>query len=76
MEKLLITKTEALKVAQDEFTPLCKSWTYTDWDELDWNRIKDLSIRNVLDARKKEAKIAQNSRCLDCPKFLEHVSHP
>ena len=53
---------------------LCDSWMAPEWDELDWSRIKDMHLRNVLDERKKEAVCAQERRCVGCENFLKHVS--
>lgn len=72
--KVMGDKQAAVKLAKDEFEPLCKSWDYSDWDELDWSRIKDLSFRDLLAERKTAAKTAQKAKCLKCPKFAQHFS--
>lgn len=72
--KALSSKKEKQKLAEDVFIPLCKSWTYRDWEEVNWRKIRDLSLQNVLDARAKEAAEAQNRKCLTCPKFLQHFT--
>lgn len=72
--KTLNNKKEAQKLAEEHFIPICKSWTFRDWDEVNWRKIKDLSFQNLLDARKKEAEEAQNKQCLTCPKFLQHYT--
>lgn len=43
------------------------------WDELDWGKVKDLQVRELLVERQKMADIAQNAQCLKCPHFLKHV---
>jgi antiviral helicase SKI2 len=65
---------EALALARDQFVPLCKSWNYRDWDEYDWDRIKNLNFREMFEARKKEAEIATKRECLKCPDFLQHFA--
>jgi len=72
--KTLGNKEEAQKLAEDQFIPLVKSWTYRDWEETNWRKIKDLSLQNILDAREKAAAEAQNRKCIDCPKFLQHFT--
>ncbi|KAI9769955.1 MAG: hypothetical protein M1840_003665 [Geoglossum simile] len=65
---------DALKKGQDEVARLCDSWMAPEWDELDWSRIRDMHLRNVLDERKKEAVCAQERRCVGCENFLKHFS--
>ena len=73
-ELVLISNSEAVKVAQTEFSPLCSSWTQSAWDELELGRVKELQIREVLHQRQVQAAIAQSCECLQCPEFLQHVS--
>ncbi|KAK2853212.1 hypothetical protein FQN49_005295 [Arthroderma sp. PD_2] len=68
----LNVKKEALKVAEKEFSKLCASWTDKTWDELDWGKVKDMPVREVLDQRSQQAKLAQSCACLQCPQFLKH----
>ncbi|KAF2761126.1 antiviral helicase [Pseudovirgaria hyperparasitica] len=72
--KSLNDRKGALEVAKDQFVPVCKSWDFSDWNELDWTKIKDLSFQNILEARKQEAETAQHRACLQCPKFVEHFT--
>lgn len=72
--KALNDKREAEKLANDQFIPLCSSWTYRDWEEVNWRKIKDMSLQNLLDARSKAAEEAQGRKCLTCPKFLQHFT--
>jgi antiviral helicase SKI2 len=74
---LNITK-EAVKFAQKELSKIPGSWATPMWDEMDWSRVKELQLRDVLDRRQAQASIAQSCKCLDCPDFLKHVrcSHP
>lgn len=53
---------------------LCNSWITLDWDELDWARVKDLQLRNLLDKRKEAALAAEQCTCIQCPTFLKHAS--
>jgi antiviral helicase SKI2 len=61
--------------AVKELSRLCQSWELPEWDELDWGKIKDLSIRDLLEKRRQEAEISQHCACVSCPDFLKHVSY-
>ncbi|KAL4778196.1 armadillo-type protein [Aspergillus varians] len=63
---------EAVKFADKELFKYCSSWTTPTWDELDWARIKELQLRDILDQRSKQANIAQSCEALKCPNFLKH----
>lgn len=63
---------EAIKFAEKELSKLCSSWTTPTWDELDWARIKELQLRDILDKRREQANVAQSCDCLKCPDFLKH----
>lgn len=60
--------------AQDELLGLCTDWTTSTWDELDWYKVKDMTVRELLDQRKAVAAKAQDAKCLQCPTFVKHVS--
>jgi antiviral helicase SKI2 len=65
-------KKEAIKFADKELSKLCSSWTSPVWDEMDWARIKELQVRDILEKRQALAAITQSCRCLQCPSFLKH----
>ncbi|EUC37914.1 hypothetical protein COCCADRAFT_84482 [Bipolaris zeicola 26-R-13] len=67
-------KKDTLKLAQDQFLPLCGSWDYEDWDEYDYSRINSLKFRELEEARKKEGLNAVSKECLRCPNFLKHFA--
>lgn len=60
--------------AVDEILTLCDDWTSSEWDELDWYKVKDMTVREILDKRKRVTAIAQDAKCLHCPNFVKHVS--
>jgi antiviral helicase SKI2 len=68
----LSRKKDILKLAQDQFLPLCQSWNYEDWDEYDYSRITNLKFRELMEARAQEGQNAVNKECLKCPDFLKH----
>ncbi|KAG2412443.1 hypothetical protein HFD88_010000 [Aspergillus terreus] len=65
-------KKEAIKFADKELSKLCGSWATPVWDEMDWSRIKELQVRDILEKRRAQAKIAQSCRSVQCPDFLKH----
>ncbi|KAF2444664.1 antiviral helicase [Karstenula rhodostoma CBS 690.94] len=70
----LFRKKDALKLAQDQFVPLCESWDYQDWDEFDYDKIKKLEFREIDMARRKAGIEATGRACLECPDFLKHYA--
>ncbi|KAJ5105562.1 hypothetical protein NUU61_002909 [Penicillium alfredii] len=65
-------KKEAVKFGDKELSKYCSSWVKDSWDEMDWRRIKELQVRDILDQRQAQADIAQSCHCLKCPNFLKH----
>ncbi len=70
-----IISTDSAKVitAKEEVVKLCQDWLSDNFEELDWVRIKDLQLRNILDSRRQAAQEASERKCLACPNFLKHV---
>jgi antiviral helicase SKI2 len=62
------------QVVEEEFIDLYSSWVSPAWDELDWSKVKDLQVRELLVEREKMATIVQNAESLNCPNFVKHVS--
>ncbi len=73
ISNVLKRDSEAFKLAQEELLDACADWTSSAWDELDWSRIKEMTVRDLLDKRKVAASTAQQRKCLDCPSFVKHV---
>ncbi|OJD17841.1 hypothetical protein AJ78_02082 [Emergomyces pasteurianus Ep9510] len=65
-------KKESLKVAQKDLVPLCTSWESSVWDELEWDRVKELQIVEILNQRQGQIAIIESCECLQCPQFLKH----
>jgi antiviral helicase SKI2 len=65
---------DALKLAQDQFLPLCKSWNYEDWDEFDYEKIKNLKFKEIEMERKRLGQEATQRECMNCPDFLKHFA--
>ncbi|WEW59028.1 Antiviral helicase ski2 [Emydomyces testavorans] len=65
-------KKEALKLAEKALVPLVSSWEKPEWDELNWDGVKELQIVEVLNERRKQLENAQSCECLQCPHFLKH----
>lgn len=58
----------------DELLSLTTSWTSPTWDELDWSKVRDLSVRETLTARSSASSAAANAGCLLCPSLLKHFT--
>lgn len=43
------------------------------WDELDWNRLRDLNVRDILELRRRTLAEAEAAECIECPQFVRHV---
>ncbi|KAI9793137.1 MAG: hypothetical protein M1833_000822 [Piccolia ochrophora] len=71
---ILRNEPEAILSASNELVPLSASWEDAGWDEIDWARIKDLHLRDILDDRKAEAESAQNQQSVTCANFVKHFS--
>ena len=63
------------EVIVEQLNKLCSSWTDQGWDEVDWSvRVKDMKLRDVIDNRREAISMVENSKCVDCPNFVKHVS--
>ncbi|MCJ1414142.1 hypothetical protein MMC32_000467 [Xylographa parallela] len=72
---ILKHRVEAVAVAEEEFAKFCASWTTSYWDEIDWfYRIKEVQLRDLLEARNKQLLIAQETQCVKCPNFVKHFA--
>ncbi|KAL8873947.1 MAG: hypothetical protein Q9174_000666 [Haloplaca sp. 1 TL-2023] len=74
LDGLLKGREEAESSAGGEICRLCSSWQSPSWDELDWSRLKDLHVRDILELRQQKFRIAEGTRCIECPHFAQHFS--
>lgn len=74
LDGLLSRRKEAMISAEPEFINMCNTWQSSAWDELDWNRLKDLHARDVLELRQQFLVQAEAVRCVDCPQFVRHFA--
>lgn len=65
---------EPYNIAKEKIFRLCSSWEQDEWNEMDWTKIKDLKLREILTQRIQESIKAQRSDSLKCPHFVKHVS--
>lgn len=65
--------TEQERFIENEFLKDYSDWTSRAYDEQEWTKVTELSVRELLALRAKAAESAQNAKCLDCPDFLKHV---
>ncbi|CAG8371517.1 unnamed protein product [Penicillium salamii] len=63
---------ESLKWAEKEMAQYNQSWVGPIWDEVDWQRLKELQVRELMGKRQAQADIVQSSHCLQCPHFVKH----
>jgi antiviral helicase SKI2 len=70
----LLLHREGIYHMEEEVCKIFESWQAPHWNEMDWSRIRELSIRETLERRKKELLIIENARCGECPKFIRHYS--
>lgn len=52
----------------------CSLWKTATWDEMDFSKLKELSIRNINDARAQAAKIAREAHALTCKQLPKHFA--
>ena len=60
--------------AVDEIITLTNDWTSATWDELELNKVRDLSVRETNFARSSAYKTASSAHCITCSNFLKHYS--
>ncbi len=65
---------DTLQQAREQLLKLCQSWEVDEWNELDWTKLKDMQLRDILSKRLEESTIAQKAASLKCPQFVKHVS--
>lgn len=73
MTRILRNAEEKSNFAEGELGKICASWNQPCWDELDWTRIKELQIRDILEHRKLKGVELQQAHSLGCPAFVKHV---
>jgi antiviral helicase SKI2 len=66
---------EGSELAKAEISRLCQSWELDVWNEMDYSRVKDLHLRDILAKRIEQSVKAQKASCLRCPQFIKHVSY-
>ena len=74
IDGMLKADDEGHKTEAAELSKVCDSWDSPYWEELDWNRIKELSVRDIQEARKEKSQKIRNACCIQCPDFVKHHS--
>jgi len=59
---------------KEEIVTLCSNWESSAFDEVDWTKIRDMPVREILDKRKAIAATSQECQALECPDFVKHAS--
>ena len=57
---------------EGQFVNEYSDWSSPAWDEQDWSKVHELSIREVLVERKKAGDAFGRAECLSCPNFMMH----
>lgn len=74
LDKILMRADDMEASCGQQLATLCSSWKSSQWDELDWSRVRLLSIRDTLEAREHHLQTAQSGQSLTCPNFVKHFS--
>ena len=62
-----------MKLAHQELSKLFGDWEHRDWAEIEWDKLKEMQVRDILDNRNRQALAAQMGHCIECPQFVKHV---
>ncbi|PSK55953.1 hypothetical protein B9Z65_4831 [Elsinoe australis] len=65
---------EAMKQIKADLMSTCSSWTSSLWEEMDYSKLKEVGIRNILDERRKSAVAAQDKESVLCPTLDKHFA--
>lgn len=60
-------------MAREQLVHLCQSWMGSQWNEMDYDRVKELQTRELLMKRTELVHVIHSSHSLTCPQFLKHV---
>ncbi|PWW75541.1 antiviral helicase [Tuber magnatum] len=63
---------EDVRAIEDELKALHGKWTYPEWTEVDWSRVKDLTTLECFEYRKTKEREIRRYRCLGCDNFAAH----
>ncbi|KAL8939692.1 MAG: hypothetical protein Q9211_002621 [Gyalolechia sp. 1 TL-2023] len=72
LDGLLNRRDEAMRSVEVELANICSGWQSSAWDELDWSRLKDLPLRDILEFRQQSLLKAEAVQCIECPQFVRH----
>lgn len=72
---ILKTEVEQKKFAERDFLDHYDNWSSAAYDEVDWSKVQELRVRELLNEKARVAAICQSARCLKCPQFLKHVRY-
>ncbi|GAM87998.1 hypothetical protein ANO11243_060270 [Dothideomycetidae sp. 11243] len=65
---------EAVKALRSDFLSNCSSWTSSVWEEMDYSKLREVSIMNILEERNKFAQIAQSKESVLCSQLEKHFA--
>ena len=67
---------EDIRAIEGELKDLYGKWTCSEWTEVDWSRVKDLTTLECFEYRRAKEREIRQFRCLRCDNFVAHVSQP
>ncbi|ETN43274.1 uncharacterized protein HMPREF1541_02433 [Cyphellophora europaea CBS 101466] len=73
-QAILNSSVEQERFIQGELLKDYADWTSKAYDEQEWTKVNELSVRELLAERARVADMAQNAKCLECPDFLKHYA--
>ncbi|KAF4550909.1 ATP-dependent RNA helicase-like protein 1 [Elsinoe fawcettii] len=65
---------DAMKGIKADLLASCASWTYSTWEEMDYSKLKEVGVRNIIDERRKFAESAQEKEAVLCPTLDKHFA--
>ncbi|KAF2153801.1 antiviral helicase [Myriangium duriaei CBS 260.36] len=65
---------DATKQIKAEFVSNCSSWTASVWEELDYSKLKEVGLRNIVEERSNFAQIAQSKDSVLCGQLEKHFA--
>jgi len=65
---------KAVQQLKSQFINAGSSWIYSIWEELDYSRLREASVRDLLEKRSTLAKEAQSAKAVVCSELEKHFA--
>ncbi|KAG0638979.1 putative antiviral helicase SKI2 [Tuber brumale] len=63
---------EDVRAIEEELKALFWNWTFPEWTEVDWSKVKDLTTLECFEYRRTKVGEIDRFRCLECDNFAAH----